>query len=379
MVHENKEYSIVKEVGDPFSLFATSRFTISWKRKHRVLLGHNRWATVGKVNRLNAHPFETENLIGVHNGTLKNKHAIPDSQFYDTDSEALYNNIDFEGLEKAMSIVRGAWALAYYNKEDHSMNFLRNAERPLFIGTNEENDCIIWASELWMIQVAASREALGKIKAKELPVDTWYKYRLPEGILPFRDAEKQKIKGAEEEKKVIGVVTKPGNSGTSASTPLLPNKSGKEVEVVGIKSHVNAHGVSYCEMINADGTGDDVYHVYGTPNEVSQYLLGVWKGTVAYTVNEIKGNVVNSYHKLNSNTMFKPVTKKDFRGIPVPKSIFHLSSRLNKCCNCSSNIQYEENWMQITSDDTLCSECNSQQIVNMYYTLLKGEQNATTQ
>jgi len=35
-----------------------------------VLLGHNRFATHGKVNKLNSHPFKCDNVIGIHNGVL---------------------------------------------------------------------------------------------------------------------------------------------------------------------------------------------------------------------------------------------------------------------------------------------------------------------
>src|SRR3546814_12623264 len=36
----------------------------------KAFIGHNRAATLGKVNGLNAHPFRYDNIMGAHNGTL---------------------------------------------------------------------------------------------------------------------------------------------------------------------------------------------------------------------------------------------------------------------------------------------------------------------
>jgi glucosamine 6-phosphate synthetase-like amidotransferase/phosphosugar isomerase protein len=38
---------------------------------HAALVGHCRWATIGNVSAKNAHPFSFDNVIGVHNGTLR--------------------------------------------------------------------------------------------------------------------------------------------------------------------------------------------------------------------------------------------------------------------------------------------------------------------
>ena len=42
MVHSAGDISVVKEVGDPFILLGTKRFSNAFKSSHRVLIGHNR-------------------------------------------------------------------------------------------------------------------------------------------------------------------------------------------------------------------------------------------------------------------------------------------------------------------------------------------------
>lgn len=100
------------------------------------IMGHSRHATVGKIEEENNHPFEAGNLIGMHNGTIRG--SFEGSKNFSTDSEALYNLINKHGLKKALGIVYKeansvAYALAYYDKSNHSMTLIKNDERPLWI------------------------------------------------------------------------------------------------------------------------------------------------------------------------------------------------------------------------------------------------------
>src|ERR1700761_5954399 len=59
---------------------------------NKVLLGHNRYATVGDKTVANSHPFQFPELVGAHNGTLDKwaLNQLPGKDKYGTDSEALY-------------------------------------------------------------------------------------------------------------------------------------------------------------------------------------------------------------------------------------------------------------------------------------------------
>ena len=49
---------------------------IAAKVQSNCFIGHIRASTVGNVDRLNCHPFSTDNLLFAHNGTIKNFMAI---------------------------------------------------------------------------------------------------------------------------------------------------------------------------------------------------------------------------------------------------------------------------------------------------------------
>lgn len=156
-INSQMGYTIAKEVGTPYALFDTKRCESIWKKLNRVLIGHNRSATVGTVIRKNAHPFDMETIIGVHNGTLRNKWKLDDSADYTVDSENLFHHMEKNGVKQAIDIVDGAYALVWWDKFEYELNFLRNKERPLYITRTTDDKTIFWASEKWMLHVACDR------------------------------------------------------------------------------------------------------------------------------------------------------------------------------------------------------------------------------
>jgi len=156
-INSQNGYSVVKEVGVPHNLFDTKRYESIFRRINRVLIGHNRSATVGNITRKNAHPFDMETLIGAHNGTLHNKHRLADSADYTVDSENLFHHIEKHSLKEAIDLVDGAYALVWWDKFEQTLNFLRNEERPLFLARTKDTKTIFWASEMWMLNAACAR------------------------------------------------------------------------------------------------------------------------------------------------------------------------------------------------------------------------------
>lgn len=129
------------------------------KQDMRVLLGHNRWATKGKVTRDNCHPFRRNGVVGMHNGTLVTQHNLPVGATYESDSRALIESIAHSGIEHVWSRLHGAAALVWWNKKTHTLCMLRNKERPLFFAewSDHNGDALVWASEEWMIEVTLAR------------------------------------------------------------------------------------------------------------------------------------------------------------------------------------------------------------------------------
>jgi len=135
-----------------------------------LIVGHNRWATRGAINSVNAHPFHHGKIIGVHNGSLTNhEKLLVDGDHFDVDSDAVFHSINKVGVEETVKGMNGAYAIVYYDEEKHTVNMFRNEERPLFTATVEHvydgHNTILYASEPGMIDWIANRN---KMKVKEM-------------------------------------------------------------------------------------------------------------------------------------------------------------------------------------------------------------------
>lgn len=169
---------VTKELGNAYSLLDTKSYDKVMMGAHRAIIGHNRFATQGIVSKRNAHPFDFDGIVGVHNGTLKNKYKLLDSKDFDVDSENLYHHINQKGLRDAMNVISGAWALVWWDKFEESINFLRNEERPLYLTRSVDGGTLFWASELWMLQVACSREDINIEQPVILQTDMHHSIRI---------------------------------------------------------------------------------------------------------------------------------------------------------------------------------------------------------
>lgn len=120
------------------------------------LIGHCRFATVGEVKVANAHPFNFNNVVGVHNGTIRK--TFKNSKNYGTDSEALYALINEDGVTSALNEVEAystAYALSWFDKRDGRVYFIRNDDRPLWFSYFAGTTNLMFASETWMLEAAA--------------------------------------------------------------------------------------------------------------------------------------------------------------------------------------------------------------------------------
>lgn len=177
VVSRGRDLKMAKAIGDPFRLFDTKAFDKAVGGVNSVMIGHNRFATQGKVNVANSHPFAFPTLVGAHNGTLKNKYILDDAKLFDVDSENLFHHMDKNGVEDTIHKLDGAWALTWYNTKENTINFLRNEERPLHITVTKDN-VLFWASESWMLRIALSREGLEFEDTDILKEDTWHKIKV---------------------------------------------------------------------------------------------------------------------------------------------------------------------------------------------------------
>lgn len=167
-------HHITKGIGDPFRLMDRKSYDKAFIGFQRAIIGHNRYATQGAVNDRNAHPYEFDTLIGAHNGTLTNKWQLADARDYTVDSENLYHHMETKGFDDLMKVVLGAWALVWWDKENETINLLRNKERTLYLSHSPDGKKMYWASEAWMIEGALGRNNLEFTKPMLLAEDRLY-------------------------------------------------------------------------------------------------------------------------------------------------------------------------------------------------------------
>ena len=159
-VNTKGETAIVKQAVAPNDFFQWQPFKNVLTKQNNVLIGHNRWATKGAVNNINAHPFECGDIIGVHNGTLHNQKLLPNHADFEVDSENIMHSIDQLGVEATHEVLDGAFALVWWDVREEKLHFLRNKERPFFYTFNKENNVIFWASEKWMLSGVLGRKEI---------------------------------------------------------------------------------------------------------------------------------------------------------------------------------------------------------------------------
>jgi hypothetical protein len=138
--------------------------------RYSAMIGHNRAATVGDVNSVNAHPFDHGDITLVHNGTLRNERILDSYAVHDVDSEMLCDDFNRNGWKDTIEKTVGAYALIWNDASDNTINILRNAERPLHIAIcyrkgSQPNTMIgkpfvAVASESWMLTAAAERAGI---------------------------------------------------------------------------------------------------------------------------------------------------------------------------------------------------------------------------
>ena len=207
---DKKQFELVKAPGDPFNLFNLQAYdkAIASGNSVNCIIGHNRYATIGEKTADNAHPFKFQHVMGAHNGTLHSyaHKRLKDHDKFGTDSEAIFNSINDIGAKETLALIDGAWALTWYDRRDNTLNFLRNAQRPLHYCYSEDRSTIIWASESAMLTYIMARKNKKMFIPKEeeghsgvflVTADTHYKWKIPKFLVDkFDSPERTELKGA---------------------------------------------------------------------------------------------------------------------------------------------------------------------------------------
>lgn len=128
-------------------------------------IGHTRWATHGEPSENNAHPHcsDDRNVTAVHNGIIENYQELKEKllkhnyHFYsETDTEVAVKLIDYyikkynegpvDAIARAMTRIRGSYALAVIFKDYPDEIYAARKEAPMVIGVVK--DASILASDV---------------------------------------------------------------------------------------------------------------------------------------------------------------------------------------------------------------------------------------
>jgi glutamine amidotransferase-like protein len=144
---------------------------------YSIVIGHNRKATIGAIKPENAHPFRSDNIILVHNGSLRNAASL--NKEVEVDSAAIASALAAHDSQKALSLLDGPFAIVWYDTNLKTLNIARNSGRPLVL--LEYADAWIISSEAGLPLWLNGRESRKHNAILEVPVGkilTWSLHKL---------------------------------------------------------------------------------------------------------------------------------------------------------------------------------------------------------
>ena len=266
----------------------------------KVLVGHNRAATVGSVIDDNAHPFVHGDITLVHNGTLRNRHNFGNYNRFDVDSEFIANALnDTDDPADVISEIDGAFALIWYNSQVNKVFLVRNDERPL-VTTITKDGVLLCGSEPGLIQWVAQRNGLEFGPLNFLKSMSLLTLDLEGMTTSYRNIEKKLVV--------------PVNTGTTGYTNYNYNKSGRATSVTYYGGALIDKGLDKLKLSDLydDNSITKVIPVTILKREMLSVnrwkLIGHTLQAPFYEVEMWDGDDKNSSNILNENVLMRPTS-----------------------------------------------------------------------
>ncbi|MDX9756437.1 MAG: hypothetical protein RBT52_02885, partial [Sulfurimonas sp.] len=178
------EMDFAKVVGNPYDFInnkQTEPIFNNMLNKYRLMVGHGRQATRGSITGEFAHPFQKDHITMVHNGTVNNSSLI-DVTKYVSDSKAICEALSKNNEQEVFQDINGAYAIAYHNSKKETFSLVRNKERPLALGIDENNNRIYFSSEINLLETILLRNSIAGVVLSSIPENTIFTFNTKGGI-----------------------------------------------------------------------------------------------------------------------------------------------------------------------------------------------------
>lgn len=358
------EITLVKSSGGPERLFDRKAYYNAVGQNKMLMLGHNRRKTIGDASWLNAHPFEFENIVGAHNGSLSafTRRKLKNPNSFDTDSETLYDTMNDEGIEKTIKLLDSgpsdAYALTWYDKRDHTINLLRNAERPLYYVFNKAHTVLYWASEIAFLYTALNHNRIAFIGKDVtcLPEDYHMQWEIPlkpGAVFGKAVRVQRKPVGFFHESKGNKSSTTNKNGrflrGGSTSVTSVPSSAGTGTTIYAPGYGPNDHTDNVIRITPRSLLKPEEYARTGTANAGHPAVLGnqeKYAPTMSTMITSSLKDGVSWYNGYNAEDVF---IKSDFEKIMG-----------DGCVNCTGQPVWGEPVKFLKDGHFLCASCVTQ-------------------
>lgn len=202
--------------------------------QYSCVVGHNRAATLGKINIKNAHPFQEGPITLVHNGTLRGRGGLVETpKRIEVDSnEIAYSLAKYspeDGLTNVVEKLGGAFMLIWHDARDGSLNLVRNSERSFHMGWSTYMEGYYFTSEASHLWWMNDRIRLGLNNVWSLDPDYLLKFE-PSSVKPRVKKLNLNRHVAPARKKLTPAGKNASATGTQNGQPSLPAPSGKTPE-----------------------------------------------------------------------------------------------------------------------------------------------------
>lgn len=308
------------------------------------IMGHTRAATLGDVVVKNAHPHWYKHIIGTHNGTIPMLNRSDEQKKLGSDSVNLFRLIANEGLVPVLKDigVRGAYALAYYDTSDLTLNFIRNDQRTLYYLYTKGKTTMYWASERRMLEfIRATAFDFDEVR----PFLTGVHYKIKIGMPRIMEETELQLRPLEFLRR--GSTTNTARDGTG---------SGKNISVWDHETQRLIPKQEYLELkrsrLETMSVGDLINRVNAECDEI-QRMEQAEKQVLLPPAKHHVPQVGWSRDYQVSKT--------------VILSIEEAQARLaDGCTNCRSEATVDDDTYWLNSSEWFCEDCKDQEFVKEY-------------